>query len=301
MLTALESAITGVVEKATPAVVSIATVQVARDARRRPFPVAGVGSGVCIGRGLVVTNHHVIDGAKSARVVLSDGRRAKAAYAFGDRESDLALLRLPDGEPASLTLADSDALRVGQIAVAIGSPYGLLLSGPTVTAGVVSALHRSLEGPQGTMEDLIQTDAAINPGNSGGPLLDTQGRVIGVNTAVIPYAQGIGFAIPANSVRRVVEELVANGRVVRPWMGLRAATPQEGEGAVVVSVEPGSPAEEAMLSEGEVVREMDGEPVENAPALVARIRSRRPGDVVRLRVEGRRGARTVTARLAEKS
>lgn len=220
-LTQFEESITGVVDRVGPSVVTITTMQLARDQFLRPFPLEGVGSGVLVDeQGIIVTNHHVVNGARRATVHYGDGRRVEAKHLGGDPDADIAVLGVPRPGLPAVPMADSTKLRVGQLAIAIGSPYGQMLNGPTVTAGVVSALHRRLESPRGVIEDLIQSDAPINPGNSGGPLLDSSGRIIGINTAIIPYAQGIGFAVPSHTAKRVLDG------VVQRWTETPAFRPQ---------------------------------------------------------------------------
>lgn len=309
-LTGIETAITSVVERATPSVVTIATVEVRR--ADRAGPASGVGSGVVVrGDGLVVTNYHVVARARSAEVVFADGRRAQAEFVGGDPGFDLALLRVPLRDLAPLPLADSDALKVGQLAIAIGSPFGHVLQGPTVTVGVVSALRRSLPVGRGATDGLIQTDAPINPGNSGGPLLDTRGEAIGINTAIIPYAQGIGFAVPSNAVRDAVDELLAFGRVVHPWVGVAGLTVTppvaerfqlpEPDGVVVVGVEPASPAHRAGLVEGDVLVEVDGRRLATVEDLRMRVRTKKPGEALEATFVRRGRRKAVTIRVAERS
>lgn len=295
-LTQIEEAVAGVVERVGPSVVTIATVQLARDQFLRPFPVEGVGSGVVVSEdGLVVTNHHVVRGARKARVIFPDGKRYEASYLGGDPEHDLAVLRIPARGLAAATLGDSERLRVGQLAIAIGSPFGQMLEGPTVTVGVVSALRRRLQGPMGVVEGLVQTDAPINPGNSGGPLLNSGGEIIAINTAIIPQAQGIGFAVPVNRVREVLEGVQNHGRVLRPWLGVAAVTLTEAlaaenglddaGGVLVFSVDPGSPAERAGLRAGDALRRFDGGRLRDVEELRSRIADLKPGAIVALEAE----------------
>ena len=167
-----------------------------------------------------MTNHHIVEDATRVEVVTTEGKKFKGEVLGSDAMSDVAVVRVDGGELPKVKLGDSDNLVVGQIAIAIGNPYGFLLPGPTATVGVVSALRRHIHIEDHMYEDLIQTDAAINPGNSGGPLVDSTGSVIGVNTANIPFAQGIGFAIPINTARRIAKEILQNGRVIRPYLGI---------------------------------------------------------------------------------
>jgi S1-C subfamily serine protease len=202
--------------------------------------------------------------------------------------SDIAVVRVDgDGLPA-VKLGDSDKLVVGQIAIAIGNPYGFLLPGPTATVGVVSALRRHIHVEGRMYEDLVQTDASINPGNSGGPLVDSSGLVIGVNTANIPFAQGIGFAIPINTARRIAKEILEHGRVVRPYLGISGLTvnrdiaesydlPQQ-KGVLVVKVGRGSPADRAGLSAGDIILEAENKPLASWEDLQHAIQGKKVGD-----------------------
>jgi len=200
---------------------------------------------------------------------------------------------------AAAQIGDSDALKMGQRVYAIGNPFGLE-GGPTVTAGVISALNRSIQSPNGTFEKLVQTDAAINPGNSGGPLVDLQGQVIAINTAIIPYAQGIGFAVPINVARKCAEELIAHGTAVRPWLGVSGITinrdvaayydmPVEW-GVLVLRVWPGSPAEKAGIVVGDVIQMLGGTRVLSSEDLQRTIQDQEVGTKLEVRLirEGRR-------------
>jgi S1-C subfamily serine protease len=265
----------------------------------------GQGSGVVIdaAKGLVLTNAHVVDDVDSVEVTLADGRQLDGSVVGSDRVTDLALVRIPgQGQLSAARLGDSEALEVGDWAIALGSPYGLER---TVTLGIVSSLHRDINslGFADKRLDLIQTDAAINPGNSGGPLINANGEVIGINTLVRsgPGA-GLGFAIPINLARRVAEQLASGGTVVHPYLGLqlvpltaRVARDNnrdpdalvklpERDGALVQKVLPGSPAEDAGLKRGDLVVDIAGQPVRNPSALLQQVEKARVGQPLPLKV-----------------
>jgi len=222
-LSEFEEKIVEAVSKVSRSVVNISTVQLVRDHFFNLYPISGMGSGVVVDNlGYIVTNHHVVAGSREVVVTTYSGARYEGWVVGVDPATDIAVVkaRAEDVQPAEL--GDSDALKVGQLAIAIGNPFGFLLrGGPTVTIGVISALNRYIRLEDGRVyENLIQTDAAINPGNSGGPLIDTSGRVIGINTAMISQAQGIGFAVPVNTVKMIFDDLIRFGRVIRPWLGI---------------------------------------------------------------------------------
>ena len=192
-----------------------------KDQLLRIFPVEGVGSGVIIDKkGYILTNNHVIEKANKLRVTTTDGNVYDGMIIGTDSITDLAIIKIESKDALSYAeLGNSDELKIGQIVIAIGNPFGLD-GGPSVTAGIISSLSRKLQFEQGIME-LVQTDASINPGNSGGPLVNTKGQVIGINTAKMPYAQGIGFAVPINVAKLIINDLIMNGRVTnRPWIGI---------------------------------------------------------------------------------
>jgi len=231
-------------------------------------PVRGVGSGFVVGEGLAITNSHVVGGASSVRIVYSDGEVGVGRVLARDPYRDLALFEVDRGGSRYIRMGDSDRVRVGELVLVIGSPLGI--PGPSVTMGVISGVGRTIVADEGrvVLEDLLQTDAAINPGNSGGPLVNMSGEAIGVTTAVIPFAQGIGFAIPINHVKRFIAIISKYGRPIRAWIGVFVAplTPElarmmglEGRrGVVVVRIVPGSPAEEAGVRRGDVILRAGG-------------------------------------------
>ena len=269
LLDAYSRAVTGAVEKISPSVVNIEVHQSFRTRRGQDQDRQGGGSGFLFTPdGLILTNSHVVHDANRVSVTLPDGRKLPARTIGDDPATDLAVIQIdaPSGEGRNLqpaTLGDSQRLRVGQVVIAIGSPYGFQ---STVTAGVVSALGRSLRSYSGRLiEDVIQTDASLNPGNSGGPLVDSSGRVVGVNTATILPAQGICFAIGINTAKFVASRILRDGRIQRSYVGVSAQTvplhrrivryydlPSE-TGAVLLSIEANSPAQRAGLREGDVI------------------------------------------------
>ncbi|MBI2487520.1 MAG: trypsin-like peptidase domain-containing protein [Deltaproteobacteria bacterium] len=222
LLDAYSHAVVTVSEKVSPSVVSIKTTQEVKARTPRgvvPFDMTGSGSGVVITPdGYILSNSHVVHNTKGLEVSLSDGRTLPAQVVGEDPDTDLAVIRIPASNLPTAELGDSDKLKVGQLVIAIGNPFGFQA---TVTAGVVSATGRAMRGQTGRLiENIIQTDAALNPGNSGGPLVDSRGRVVGINTAIIQYAQGICFAIPINTARWVIGLLIRDGRIQRGYLGI---------------------------------------------------------------------------------
>ncbi|WP_437754922.1 trypsin-like peptidase domain-containing protein [Sorangium sp. So ce1389] len=251
----------------------------------------GLGSGVIFSPdGGILTNNHVIDGARAITVRLRDGRMFAGRVAGRDPATDLAVLRVDAKDLPVATFADSDAARVGAWVVAIGSPFGL---GHTVTTGVLSAKGRGGVGVN-DVEDYLQTDASINPGNSGGPLVDLDGRVLGINTMVVSRGQGIGLAVPANMARRVAEQLLRSGRVERAWMGvgLQDLTPQLAAamrspppaGALVNAVTPGGPAARSNLQPGDVITSVAARPVRDAQDVIRELFNHNVGEGLALEV-----------------
>jgi serine protease Do len=294
-------------QRVSPSVVFISAVTI--DPYKLTDRVSSViGSGFIISNdGLVLTNSHVVFGRQVISVILDDGQRAEAKLLGADPILDLAVLRIPappEGHPKA-TLGDSDAVRIGEEALAIGNPLGLE---QTLTRGVVSGINRILpESPMSVMLPLIQTDASINPGNSGGPLLNRCGEVIGINTSILAEAQNIGFAVPINIAKRVIPELVERGRVIRPWLGVSGKLIKKElmeiiniplvDGFLVETIEPGSPAQQAgvnggglpitiagmeFLLGGDIITEINGQPLDEPEKLVKLIRSLKVGDKVLL-------------------
>ena len=272
LLDAYSQAVVHAVEVVSPSVV---TVELGREATGRE---AGQGSGFIVSPdGLILTNSHVVHKARTMQVSLADGRRVPATLIGEDPDTDLAVVRASLSDLPSLKLGDSQSIRVGQLVIASGNPLGF---STTVTAGVVSALGRSLRSRTGRlMDDIIQTDAALNPGNSGGPLVDSRGQVIGVNTAIIAGAQGLCFAIAANTAQYVVGRLIRDGRIRRSYVGVagqNAAIARQlvrfygltvSNGVVVAAIEPNSPAAKSLLREGDIIIALDGQSVSSIDQL----------------------------------
>jgi len=276
LLDAYSTAVIAAADKVSPSVVNI-EIRRRRDERGRAAPArpderGGSGSGfIFTPDGFILTNSHVVDGASRIDVALSDGRRCQARLIGSDPDSDLAIVRIDAPGLVPAALGDSNGVRVGQVAIAIGNPYGFQC---TVTAGVVSALGRSLRSNSGRLIDnVLQTDAALNPGNSGGPLVDSRGQVIGVNTAIILPAQGLCFAIAVNTAKFVAARLIRDGKIRRGYIGVAGQNvpvhrrvvrffnlPVE-SGVLVASVEPTSPAQKAGLMIGDVIIAYGSAPV----------------------------------------
>jgi Do/DeqQ family serine protease len=332
---ALQAAFVAVAERVRPAVVNIGTVQMARPrrtpmppgphaddpffkdffdqffgrgpGRREEFHQPGLGSGVIIDkRGYVLTNFHVIRGADAVTVRLSSKQEFRGRIVGTDAKTDLAVVQFdPPADLRVATMGDSDALRVGEWAIAIGNPFGL---DQTVTVGVVSATGRAEVGIA-TYENFIQTDASINPGNSGGPLVNLRGEVIGINTAIVATGQGIGFAIPANMAKRITGQLIASGRVQRGWIGV-ATQPlttelaqslglADARGAIVARVYPDSPAAAAGLLQNDVIVSFDGTAVTDQAHLQRLSADAEVGRTVKLEVVRKRERRAVDLKIAE--
>ncbi len=269
LLDAYSRAVIHVVEKVGPAVVSIS---LGRESRSEEFEPVGAGSGFVITPdGYIVTNSHVVQGAPMIEAAFTDGRRLAATLVGQDDSTDLAVINVGASGLPYAELGESAGLRVGQLVIAVGNPFGFQ---STVSTGVVSALGRSLRSRQGRLiENIIQHTAPLNPGNSGGPLLDSHGRVVGINTAIIAQAQGIGFAVPAATARWVVAQLISRGRVRRSYLGIvgvqrpldrrimRFFHLKEGSAVEIVSTDAAGPARKAGLRVGDIVVALDGRSV----------------------------------------
>jgi serine protease Do len=320
-----EELLVNAIEKVSKNVVNIASVRMVTDELLRIFPIEGVGSGIAIdNQGHILTNYHVVDHARRLKVTLYDGRTFNAKVIGTDKLTDLAVLKIEhdsnnssnsnnntnnsDNKTIDLIpsteLGDSDNLKVGQIVIAVGNPFGLT-GGPTVTTGIISSLNRNIEFEDGVLE-LVQTDAAINPGNSGGPLVNTNGEVIAINTAKIPYAHGIGFAVPVNTAKTILQQLIKNGKVTRPWLGIttikitsriaRYYRLPTNEGALVVKVEEYSPASDSGIRPGDIIEEIDEKRIEEITELSSRIKHKNVNEQTLLSVNryGRRFTISVT-------
>ncbi|MBI3450669.1 MAG: DegQ family serine endoprotease [Acidobacteria bacterium] len=282
-----------------------------RAPREERYVQRGLGSGVVVsGDGYIITNNHVVEGVDKVEVVLADGRTVGARVLGTDPPTDIAVIKIDGSSLLTVPFGDSDRLEVGEWVLAVGNPFSERL-GHTVTAGIVSAKGRS-NLRLADYEDFIQTDAAINPGNSGGALVNTRGQLVGINSAIVTGSggsQGIGFAIPINMARNVMDQLIKNGKVVRGWVGMtiQDLTPElaEGlglpgkEGALVSAVQPGAPAAEAGLKRGDAITAVDAQGVKNNSDLRNRVAATAPGTKVRLGAYRDGEARTFTVTLGE--
>jgi serine protease Do len=290
-----EKDVVAAIQKVSPAVVTAATLKVIREDFFDTMPVRGLGSGIIFdSNGGILTNHHIVSGTDRVEVITADGKKFKGEVLGSDAMSDVAVISVDGEDLPSVRLGDSDKIAVGQIAIAIGNPYGFLLPGPTATVGVISGLKRHIHIENHMYEDLIQTDASINPGNSGGPLVDSSGSVVGVNTANIPFAQGIGFAIPINTARRIAKEIIEQGRVIRPYLGISGLTlnrdmaesydmPHE-KGVLVVKVGRGSPAHKSGIEAGDIILDADNNPLERWEDLQHVIQNKKVGENLTLSI-----------------
>ncbi len=338
----LQEAFTAVAKKVGPTVVSISTVHTERvrrnyylspyedeltqrffsdffgEAPYREFKRVGLGSGFIIDpEGYILTNEHVIGDADQIHVTLADGREFNAAVRGRDSRSDLAVIKIDAAGLPVVELGDSDPVRTGEWAIAIGNPFGFAMTNPepTVTVGVISALNRSLSrgGKEQDFTDLIQTDAAINPGNSGGPLVNLQGAVIGINVAIFTTSggyQGIGFAIPVNRAKAILDDLIQGRKIRYGWLGVSIQDVSKDlavyfelpdqDGIVIAQVLPGGPADKAGIKPGDVIRTVEGEPVRNVRALISRISKTKIGAEVELKMIRQKREMTLKVKVGER-
>lgn len=264
----------------------------------KAVPVEGMGSGTITDpKGYILTNNHVVGGADKITVTLWNGEVLEGKLVGSCSVHDTAVVKVrKEGLPAA-ELGNSDKLRVGQRVYAIGNPFGLA-GGPTVTSGVVSAVNRTIEAQRGLLENLVQTDAAINPGNSGGPLVNLEGEVVAINTAIIPFAQGIGFAIPVNSAKACTGEMITTGVSERPWLGVIGLSLTDGiaryynlpvdRGVLVSKVVEDSPADRSGIVAGDIILRLDSAPVYHIEDLLREMHLKKIGGKARL-VVYRRG------------
>ncbi len=288
-----ETKVLEIIEKVTKSVVNISTVRLIRNLFFQAAPVGGMGSGTIFDsdKGLILTNNHVVSSAEKISVTLWDNQVTEGDIVGSCIARDIAVVKVDAKNLQAAELGDSDNLRVGQRVYAIGNPFGLT-GGPTVTSGVISALNRTIESDRGLIENLVQTDAAINPGNSGGPLVNLEGKIVAISTAIIPFAQGIGFAIPINSVKTCTTDILTEGTAKRPWLGVVGLTLTEdiaryygfpiGHGVLVTKVAEGSPAEFADMAEGDIILQVNNREARSIEDLVREIRKRRVGDKIRI-------------------
>jgi serine protease Do len=273
------------------------------DRWNRTVPMRGKGSGFIVNKkGYILTNNHVVEGADKITVTMLDGRHFDAKLVGRDPTFDLAVIQISAENLPTLPLGDSDAAEIGEWVVAIGNPLGFE---NTVTAGVISGKNRTLQASNINFQGFMQTDASINPGNSGGPLINLRGEVVAINTAIVPYAQGIGFAVPINMAKQVMNDLIEHGEVKRGWLGVMLQTMTPGfadtykipgnEGAIVADIVPDSPAATAGFKRGDVIFSVDGKPVKSSQDVVLSIRNKLAGQdaVIEFYRDGKKDKLTV--------
>jgi serine protease Do len=289
-MSSFDEIIVHAVEKVIPSVVNVSEVKLMADAYLRIHPVQGVGSGFVIDKeGYILTNAHVVLNSQEIKVTIEAGKTFSGEITGIDTIMDVAVVHVDAHDLPVPELAKKNGLKIGQMAIAIGSPLGLV-GGPTVTVGVVSALNRSIQTEVTYMEGLIQTDAAINPGNSGGPLLDSSGTVIAINSAIIPFAQGIGFSIPIQPAMWIAQQLIEHGEVVRPWININAVdlnpkivayyNLQTKSGVMVTNVLPNSEAERSGFKPGDIIVHMADVQIDNVRDLIKVMNTHQVGDKV---------------------
>jgi len=296
-----------ILESVSKSVVHINTVRVVQDYYYRRFPVQGSGSGFILDdEGHVVTNAHVVKKADKIGVVLHGNKPVEGSILGVCRSIDIAVVKIDPVDLFPAVMGDSDKVRVGERVYAIGNPFGLV-GDPTVTSGVISAKDRSIQSPEVSMDGLIQTDAPINPGNSGGPLVNMQGNVIAINTAIIPYAQGIGFAIPTNKAMECIEQIKTHGSMMTPWIGIQgvSVTPLVASyyrlgvdhGVLVTNMVPGSPAQKSRIDSGDVILGLGDASVRNIEDLRRELDLHRVGEEIGLTIARGRQRGTVKLRV----
>lgn len=289
-----EKNVLDILEKVSKSVVNISTIKLVHYMFYQAIPVKGLGSGTIIdSKGYILTNNHVVGGAEKIGVTLWNGEIIEGKIVGSCAVHDTAVVRVDKKDLSAAEFGDSDKLRVGQRVYAIGNPLGLA-GGPTVTSGVISAVKRTIESQSGLIENLVQTDAAINPGNSGGPLVDLEGKVVAINTAIIPFAQGIGFAIPINSAKKCTGEIIRTGVFARPWLGIVGLSITEelagyydlpvDSGVLVTKIADDSPADRAGIAAGDIILRMDRGAIYSIEDLLSEIHNRKIGDKVRIAV-----------------
>ncbi|NHJ41235.1 MAG: PDZ domain-containing protein [Asgard group archaeon] len=292
MLQELEQKIVDVVEKVMPCVVSVSTTTLARIDMFRVAPLQGQGSGVIVDeKGIIITNAHVVKNARKVEIQLHKGKNLPAKVLGQLRGQDIAILQVePDKNLKAITIGESSDLKVGQFAIAIGNPLGL---GESVTFGMISALNRTISARNAQLEGLIQTTAEINPGNSGGALVNTNGELVGIPTAVIPYSQGIGFAIAIDTIKGLLEEFQKTGSITTPWLGVVGATIDKkmaeyyklpvDTGAIIVDV-PIGPARKAGIKPGDIIVAVNNEEINSIQVLTKKIVKQSVGDELKLSI-----------------
>jgi S1-C subfamily serine protease len=289
-----EKEVLDILERVSKSVVNISTIKIFHHLFYQAVPVEGIGSGTIIDpKGYILTNNHVIGGAEKIDVTLWNGEVLEGKIIGSCAAHDMAVVKVNTKDLPAAEFGDSDKLRIGQRVYAIGNPFGLA-GGPTVTSGVISAVNRTIDSRGGLLENLVQTDAAINPGNSGGPLVDLEGKVIAINTAIIPFAHGIGFAIPINLAKKCTNEIITNGISARPWLGIVGLSitgelaryydlPLE-YGVLVTRVAEDSPASSVGIAAGDIILRMDGKSIYRIEDLLHEIHSRKIGETVEIAV-----------------
>ncbi len=288
-----EKTVLDTIEKVTKSVVNISTIKLVHNMFYQAVPVGGMGSGTIYdaAKGLILTNNHVVGGAEKINVTLWNNQVIEGDIVGACAVHDIAVVKVKAKDLPAAELGDSDKLRVGQRVYAIGNPFGLA-GGPSVTSGVISAINRTIESDRGLIENLVQTDAAINPGNSGGPLVDLEGKVVAISTAIIPFAQGIGFAIPINAAKTCTNGIVTEGISMRPWLGVIGLNITEeiaryyglpvGHGVLVTKVAEGSPADDVGMADGDIILQIDNAETRTVQDLVREIHKRKVGDKIRI-------------------